>query len=287
MRFESFCSGLLFAMASQIACPSVAQDVQTESGLLIGIPDSLSHENYDARSVLERYGTNLGNPEAQEFRDFLVIPRVEHPPGLSTLIGELVASGGCPICAAGGEIDVPLTPLTPKILQGNETLFENDRETIRAAVAQILHSRASLLDSVCMAPFIGSINASNDKLFGDTIRFGIVAPSEIFSVDRPRLWLAFTMTVRESGDTYSRDGGRVGRREFIIDGLRYSRRGFCTWRMSGWMSGWMSGTPLPADVKEDFDDSIRLTLEKQIVDFFSTRLGSNSSDWTTLFQPIQ
>lgn len=119
----------------------------------------------------------------------------------------------------------------------------------------LISIESTRIDDVCTRPFLGDTNET-ESIFGDGTSLNVVTPSEIFSAERPGLWLSFTITVIDNESVISWTGGLYGKHKFIIDNLRYSPRGFCVTPLSS--------PPLPNNVTDSFEDEVRISIEKKI-----------------------
>lgn len=279
--------GVIFFAVFCLPQPSFAEVLPLPTGIVIGVE-----------------GSNHGSA-------WMVLPRLNEENDLSVSARHRIDEGRCTACFGGGLVDIPLSPLTPEMenqpcaacwgggnvviptesglpglpeqtsaedMGGTDELSLAEMELVQTAVGRLFSGRSMLIDSSCVEPFIGSVSASDNALFGKAFRFSVVTPSEVFSKDRPNLWLSFSITVMSAGDAISWSGGEVARRAFIVDDLRFSRRGVCT--------PLFSGAPLPSSVGENFDSSVRLELESQIAGLIVAELGSDTPAWTSYFQPV-
>ncbi len=119
----------------------------------------------------------------------------------------------------------------------------------------LISVESARIDDVCTRPFLGDTNET-DSILGDGASLNVVTPSEIFSAERPGLWLSFTITVINNESVTSWTEGLYEKHKFIIDNLRYSPRGFCV--------ALLSSPPLPNNVTDSFEDEVRLSIEKRI-----------------------
>lgn len=91
--------------------------------------------------------------------------------------------------------------------------------------------------------------------FGPNFSFDVIARSEVFTSRLPGLWFKFAATVQV--EVHGENMGKGGR-WFIVDGLNYSPRGFCSFA---------SSAPLPSGVTYSFEDAEHLKVDSEIASY--------------------
>lgn len=307
----NFMFAIPFAMLG--AHPTLAQSFEADTGLMIGVPSAGTVDLGDFGAIIAGVESSPNNTDWNSYDGLILVPRIAGLSDQDRAILEgLFGPEGCPTCMGTGVVTIPKSPTFPGLGAGGQVpafpdfkwgystgqivtppsqswvysggpssaasdaalLWTPQIETVAASILRLLETEAASLGGDCMKPFVGDASAGVQTPWGSSVEFDIVAPSEIFSRDRPDMWFGFTVSVQETSSDVAWAGGVIDRRWFIVDALKYSRRGICIFG---------SGAPLPGQVLEILDGANQQEVELEIASFLGQRLGSPSQDWMDFF----
>lgn len=294
------------------APPTLAQSLEADTGLMIGLPRAGNVDLRDFGAIIAGVRSSPSNTDWNTYDGLILVPSIA---GLSdqdrAILEGLFGPEGCSTCMGTGVVTIPKSPTFPGLGAGVQVpAFPDFRgystgqivtppsqswvysggpssaashatvswtpqiETVADSILRLLEAEAASLGGDCMKPFVGDASAGVQTPWGSSVEFDIVAPSEIFSRDRPDMWFGFTVSVQETSSDVAWGGGVIDRRWFIVDALKYSWRGICIFG---------SGAPLPGQVLEILDGANQQEVELEIASFLSQRLGSPSQEWIDFF----